>query len=188
MERQEEAELALVDVPEAGGDVLVEEHIGQLPVLVVGLPSIQVAQKPPLRPADANEVACLLKPKVVLPIEGAPSTQRVYETVCAVLARTGLAPEQVLARVIALESFIYGSAYDVDAPADIFEVAGAQERLKPTFAKDRPSYSFVATRPRTSSRESPVVSCAAAGPWRPAPLRRTGRRGSRSRWPRPPCR
>ena len=48
---------------------------------------------------------------------------------CAALARTGLAPEQVLARVIALESFIYGSAYDVDAPADIFEVAGAQERL-----------------------------------------------------------
>ena len=76
------------------------------------------AAHPPLIPLIAT-----------LPIEGAPSTQRVYETVCAVLARTGLAPEQVLARVIALESFIYGSAYDVDAPADIFEVAGAQERL-----------------------------------------------------------
>lgn len=41
-------------------------------VLVIGLPSVQDPQKPPLRPADANEVACLLKPKVVLPIEGAP--------------------------------------------------------------------------------------------------------------------
>ncbi len=41
-------------------------------VLVIGLPSIQPAQKPPLRPADASETACLLKPKVVLPIEGAP--------------------------------------------------------------------------------------------------------------------
>ncbi len=41
-------------------------------VLVIGLPSVQAAQKPPLRPANANEVACLLKPKVVLPIEGAP--------------------------------------------------------------------------------------------------------------------
>ncbi|MCV7595754.1 TetR/AcrR family transcriptional regulator [Micrococcus luteus] len=76
------------------------------------------AAHPPLIPLIAT-----------LPIEGAPSTQRVYETVCAALARTGLAPKQVLARVIALESFIYGSAYDVDAPADIFEVAGAQERL-----------------------------------------------------------
>jgi len=41
-------------------------------VLVIGLPSVQAAQKPPLRPANANEVACLLKPRVVLPIEGAP--------------------------------------------------------------------------------------------------------------------
>ncbi len=41
-------------------------------VLVVGLPSIQEAQKPPLRPANPNEVACLLKPRVVLNIEGAP--------------------------------------------------------------------------------------------------------------------
>ena len=41
-------------------------------VLVIGLPGVQAAQKPPLRPADAKEVACLLKPKVVLPIEGAP--------------------------------------------------------------------------------------------------------------------
>ncbi len=41
-------------------------------VLVVGLPSIQDAQTPPLRPANANEVACLLKPRVVLNIEGAP--------------------------------------------------------------------------------------------------------------------
>ncbi len=41
-------------------------------VLVIGLPSVQVAQQPPLRPANANEVACLLKPRVVLPIEGAP--------------------------------------------------------------------------------------------------------------------
>jgi hypothetical protein len=41
-------------------------------VLVIALPSIQPAALPPLRPADANEVACLIKPSVVLPIEGAP--------------------------------------------------------------------------------------------------------------------
>ena len=41
-------------------------------VLVIGLPSIQAATPPPLRPADATHVACLLKPSVVLPIEGAP--------------------------------------------------------------------------------------------------------------------
>ena len=41
-------------------------------VIVIGLPSITKAVPPPLRPADANFVTCLLKPKVVLPIEGAP--------------------------------------------------------------------------------------------------------------------
>ncbi len=41
-------------------------------VLVIGLPSIQAASKPPLEPADPNYIACLLKPSVVLPLEGAP--------------------------------------------------------------------------------------------------------------------
>lgn len=41
-------------------------------VLVIGLPSIQDASKPPLQPADPNYIACLLKPSVVLPLEGAP--------------------------------------------------------------------------------------------------------------------
>ncbi len=41
-------------------------------VLVIGLPAVQKASPPPLRPADATHVACLLQPQVVLPIEGAP--------------------------------------------------------------------------------------------------------------------
>jgi hypothetical protein len=41
-------------------------------VLVIALPAVQAAVPPPLRPADANNVACLIQPSVVLPIEGAP--------------------------------------------------------------------------------------------------------------------
>jgi hypothetical protein len=41
-------------------------------VLVIALPAVQAAVTPPLRPADADEVTCLIKPSVVLPIEGAP--------------------------------------------------------------------------------------------------------------------
>jgi hypothetical protein len=41
-------------------------------VLVIALPAVQPAITPPLRPADPNEVTCLIKPTVVLPIEGAP--------------------------------------------------------------------------------------------------------------------
>lgn len=41
-------------------------------VIVIGLPSIQAAVPPPLRPADPKHVTCLLRPEVVLPVEGAP--------------------------------------------------------------------------------------------------------------------
>jgi hypothetical protein len=41
-------------------------------VIVIGLPSIQAAVPPPLRPADPKHVTCLLRPAVALPVEGAP--------------------------------------------------------------------------------------------------------------------
>jgi hypothetical protein len=41
-------------------------------VIVIGLPAIQAAVPPPLRPADPKAISCLLKPAVSLPVEGAP--------------------------------------------------------------------------------------------------------------------
>src|SRR5580692_1675699 len=41
-------------------------------VIVIGLPAIQKAKLPPLRPHDPNEVTCLLQPKMTVPLEGAP--------------------------------------------------------------------------------------------------------------------
>ncbi len=41
-------------------------------VIVIGLPAIQAAVPPPLRPSDAKQISCLLEPSVVLPVEGAP--------------------------------------------------------------------------------------------------------------------
>jgi hypothetical protein len=41
-------------------------------VLVIALPAVQPAVTPPLRPADPNEITCLIKPTVVLPVDGAP--------------------------------------------------------------------------------------------------------------------
>ena len=41
-------------------------------VIVIGLPAIQTAVPPPLRPADAKQVACLLRPDLTLGLEGAP--------------------------------------------------------------------------------------------------------------------
>jgi hypothetical protein len=41
-------------------------------VIVIGLPAIQKAKLPPLHPHDPNQVACLLQPKMAIPLEGAP--------------------------------------------------------------------------------------------------------------------
>jgi hypothetical protein len=41
-------------------------------VIVVGLPAVEAAQLPPLRPVDAKQIFCLEKSPLVLPAEGAP--------------------------------------------------------------------------------------------------------------------
>jgi hypothetical protein len=41
-------------------------------VIVIGLPAIQASVPPPLRPSNPENISCLLKPAVVLPVEGAP--------------------------------------------------------------------------------------------------------------------
>jgi hypothetical protein len=41
-------------------------------VIVIGLPAVQAATPPPLRAADPKQVACLLRPDLVLGLEGAP--------------------------------------------------------------------------------------------------------------------
>jgi hypothetical protein len=60
-------------------------------VIVIGLPAIQKAKLPPLKLHDANQVACLLNPKMSLAIEGAPlvfSTSFAHDMVLH-LNRTG---------------------------------------------------------------------------------------------------
>lgn len=66
-------------------------------VLVVGLPAVQTSVPPPLRPADAGHVACLLEPSVTLPIEGAPlvfSTDLAHDLVLHLNAPEGSPAEQ----------------------------------------------------------------------------------------------
>ena len=41
-------------------------------VIVVGLPAVEAAQLPPLRPVDSKQIFCLEKSPLVLPAEGAP--------------------------------------------------------------------------------------------------------------------
>lgn len=56
----------------------------------------------------------------LLPVTNAPQTITMYEAVTDGFLRAGWPSERIIDAIVALESFIFGSAYDVNAPADIF--------------------------------------------------------------------
>jgi AcrR family transcriptional regulator len=68
----------------------------------------------------------------VLPVTDAPKTLAMYEAVTAGFSRAGFPQEKIISAIVALESFIFGSAYDVTAPADIFD-SGSMAATTPNF-------------------------------------------------------
>ena len=63
----------------------------------------------------------------VMPVADAAGTLRMYEEVARGFRDGGWPEERIVPAIVALESFIYGSALDVMAPVDIFEAGGAAE-------------------------------------------------------------
>ncbi|WP_309071098.1 TetR/AcrR family transcriptional regulator [Arthrobacter sp.] len=57
----------------------------------------------------------------VLPVSGAPQTLAVYEAVTRGFERAAWPEPLIVPAIIALESFIFGSAFDATAPETIFE-------------------------------------------------------------------
>ena len=76
----------------------------------------------------------LIAPIAVMPITGSPDTMRMYESVAAGLARGGWPSRTIVPTIVAIESFIYGSAYDTQAPDDIFDT-GDDAASTPVFTE-----------------------------------------------------
>ncbi len=68
----------------------------------------------------------------LLPVAGSPRTLQMYEQVAVGFTRAGWEERQIVPAIVALESFIFGSALDAVAPKDIFEV-GASTQEVPVF-------------------------------------------------------
>lgn len=86
-----------------------------------------------------------------LPVEGAERTARMYDTLAAALAVAGVPQDRIMARVIALEAFLYGAAYDVNAPAEIFSFDDPEDGL-PAFRS-----ATAAFRARVDAQDSPTA-------------------------------
>ncbi|WP_223253043.1 TetR/AcrR family transcriptional regulator [Arthrobacter sp. AFG7.2] len=82
----------------------------------------------------------------VLPVTDAPQTLAMYETVSKGFLAAGFPQERVVSSIVALESFIFGSAYDVTAPEDIFE-SGSMAESTPNFTAAVRSSAGVPGRP-----------------------------------------
>lgn len=63
----------------------------------------------------------------VLPVADSPRTLDMYERVAQALREHGIEPERIVPGIVALESFIFGSAMDTAAPHDIFETRNHRE-------------------------------------------------------------
>ncbi len=57
----------------------------------------------------------------VLPVANAPKTLAMYEAVTAGFREAGFPEERIISAIVALEAFVFGAAYDVTAPEDIFD-------------------------------------------------------------------
>ncbi|NKE08450.1 MULTISPECIES: TetR/AcrR family transcriptional regulator [Kocuria] len=74
----------------------------------------------------------LIPVMAVLPVADAPHTLCMYESVAAALVTAGFPPGQVVNMIVAVESLLFGSAYDATAPGGLFN-PGKLAELAPTF-------------------------------------------------------
>lgn len=109
--------------------------------------------------------APLVKFIATTPISGAPHTMEMYEAVAQVLERAGVAREHIMPRIIALESFIYGSAYDVHAPENIFDIPVENKAQVPTLSAAHAAF-LPAIDDETSSFEAEGKNPFAEEPFR----------------------
>lgn len=69
----------------------------------------------------------------VLPVANSPHTLQMYEKVAAGLLRAGWPQSWIINTVVAVESLVFGSAYDAIAPDNIFD-PGELHEMAPVFS------------------------------------------------------
>ncbi|MEV7606859.1 TetR family transcriptional regulator [Paenarthrobacter sp. NPDC089322] len=84
----------------------------------------------------------------VLPVANAPKTLAMYEAVTAGFRDAGFPEERIISAIVALEAFVFGAAYDVTAPANIFDAG--------TLADEVPNFTAAVDRLASEGHERPT--------------------------------
>lgn len=138
-------------------------------VIVIGLPAIQNAVPPPLRAADPKQIACLLRPDLVLGLEGAPlvfSTAFAHELVLHVNS-----PGQTKDIPVTPDAFRGGL---ILAPKEQREILPVQPESEADKAVEKELDKDIVTQPVTPPAVQPAIqpqappSSVSAGSEKPA--------------------
>lgn len=94
-----------------------------------GLTSLEVALEEWARSYRTvfAEYPSLIPLIAVTPVSAAPQTSRMYNIVAEALVTAGVPAEQVINVIVAFESFLFGSAMDVNAPTTILDAGDTAE-------------------------------------------------------------
>lgn len=84
----------------------------------------------------------------VLPVANAPKTLAMYEAVTAGFRDAGFPEEKIISAIVAIEAFVFGAAYDVTAPEDIFDAG--------TLADQVPNFTAAVDRLALEQHERPT--------------------------------
>ncbi|HKU34492.1 MAG TPA: TetR/AcrR family transcriptional regulator [Paenarthrobacter sp.] len=91
----------------------------------------------------------------VLPVANAPKTLAMYEAVTAGFRDAGFPEERIISAIVALEAFVFGAAYDVTAPEDIFDAGN--------LAQDVPNFTSAVDRLSLAGHERPTDAAFSLG-------------------------
>lgn len=91
----------------------------------------------------------------VLPVANAPKTLAMYEAVTAGFRDAGFPEERIISAIVALEAFVFGAAYDVTAPEDIFDAGD--------LAEDVPNFTSAVDRLSLAGHERPTDAAFSLG-------------------------
>ncbi|MFF2841085.1 TetR/AcrR family transcriptional regulator [Paenarthrobacter sp. NPDC057981] len=91
----------------------------------------------------------------VLPVANAPKTLAMYEAVTAGFRDAGFPEDRIISAIVALEAFVFGAAYDVTAPEDIFDAGD--------LAEDVPNFTSAVDRLSLAGHERPTDAAFSLG-------------------------
>ncbi|WP_144660160.1 TetR/AcrR family transcriptional regulator [Paenarthrobacter nicotinovorans] len=91
----------------------------------------------------------------VLPVANAPKTLAMYEAVTAGFRDAGFPEDRIISAIVALEAFVFGAAYDVTAPEDIFDAGD--------LAEDVPNFTSAVDRLSLAGHERPTDTAFSLG-------------------------